>query len=278
MEIDLGNECVVELQAAFTQSQIRDRALIRRVEAFGQVARFIQRAKPEDIDISVVQKRYKVFWLAVGTSRYVYDRRHTYQVEVAPEVQQVTIYDNKHDVVRDRTGVFELEAVEHCVEESRAELTLDPMRGQETDYRKYLTFPRTDVADLAALEAAGSEVEAPEIRSSFVVRKIISQLMKTFQADNILEEKIFIEEVTLCCRPVYAVEYNWKSKNKKMVEEFDALTGEINSEGGQIRQGVRRVLKNDALFDIGADTIGMVMPGANIAIKLGRFAASKAVR
>jgi phosphate starvation-inducible PhoH-like protein len=35
---------------------------------------------------------------------------------------------------------------------------------------------------------------------------------------------------------------------------------------------------NDALFDIGADAVGLVFPGVNVAVKLGRFAARKVVR
>ena len=33
---------------------------------------------------------------------------------------------------------------------------------------------------------------------------------------------------------------------------------------------------NECIFDIGADTVGTLLPGANIAIKLGRIAARKA--
>ena len=31
-------------------------------------------------------------------------------------------------------------------------------------------------------------------------------------------------------------------------------------------------ISRDALFDIGADTVGMLIPGANIAVKLARVA------
>jgi hypothetical protein len=60
--------------------------------------------------------------------------------------------------------------------------------------------------------------------------------------------------------------------------EFDALTGEFMAASGDIKNQVVRVLENDALFDIGADAIATVLPGANIAVKLGRLAARKIVR
>jgi hypothetical protein len=118
----------------------------------------------------------------------------------------------------------------------------------------------------------------PEVRSSFVVRTLVSRLMKTFQADRIFEERIDVEEVILYYRPVYAVEFCWKTKNKTQVLEFDAITGESSSQGGEIKRHVKRVLEADTLFDIGADTAGMLVPGASIAIKLGRLAARKAIR
>jgi len=74
------------------------------------------------------------------------------------------------------------------------------------------------------------------------------------------------------------VEYLWKPRQKQQVLEFDALTGEVRSVGGEIKRQVVRILENDALFDIGADAIGTVLPGANIAVKLGRLAARKVVK
>ena len=110
------------------------------------------------------------------------------------------------------------------------------------------------------------------------MRKLAQLLLKTFQADKIYEERIDVDPVILYCRPVYAFEYYWKAKEKRSTVEFDALTGEVRAEAGQIKKQVVNVLENDALFDIGADAIGTVMPGANVAVKLGRLAARKVVR
>ena len=103
-------------------------------------------------------------------------------------------------------------------------------------------------------------------------------MMKTFHADLIREERIDVEDLTLYYRPVYAVEYVWKGKDRRQVLEFDALTGESRAEATQVKRQVLRVLDNDALFDIGADTMGMLVPGSGIAIKISRFAARKAIQ
>ena len=278
MEINLGDERIVELLAAYSPEQVQETALAKRADVFGQVVKLIQRPKPEDVEITAIQKRLEPFWFAVASARYVYDRRHTYTVEAPPEVRSVTIYGNDLAATGERSHSFQLEAVDHCVEEFRRELVLDAMQGKEADLSKYLNYPQQTALDMAALEQGGVMVVPPEVRGSFVVRKLAALLIKTFQADQIYEEKIDVEQVTLFFRPVYAIEYVWKPKQKKQGMEFDALTGEFKAEAGDIKKHVRRVLENDTLFDIGADAIGTILPGANVAIKLGRFAARKAVR
>jgi len=277
MEINLGDERIVVLQAAYTADQIREKALSKRVDVFGRVVKLIQRIKPEDIEFTVFQKRFEPFWFASASARYVYDRRHTYRVGVSPEVQAVTVYGNKHAVAHEQNNTFELEAVEHCVEEFRKEIMLDAMHGSEADFSKYLTYPKTDVPEMAALKNEGNVV-VPEVRGSFVVRKLVLMLIKTIQADKIHEEKIDIKEVTLFYRPVYAVEYYWKAKNKKVAAEFDALTGEVKVGGVEIKKQVATVLENNTLFDFGADAVGTLIPGASLAVKLGRLAAKKVIR
>jgi hypothetical protein len=278
MDINLGEEKIVELTGTYTADDIKERALAKRIDAFGQLVKFMQRPKLDEIEITQSEKRFEPFWFGSARARYTYDRRHRYEVQVVPEVQSVMFYDHDHAVQRERGRSFQFDAVEHCVGESQRELMLDPVRGDERDYAKYLAFGKSDVPNLEALQAGGALVLSPEVRSSFLVRKLVQMLMKTFQADKIHEERIDVEQVILYYRPVYAFEYYWKAKEKRSVVEFDALTGEARAESGQIKKQVVNVLENDALFDIGADAIGTVLPGANIAVKLGRLAARKVVR
>lgn len=278
MEINLGDERIVELLSVYSPEQVREKASAKRADVFGQVIKLIQRPNPEDIEIVALQKRLEPFWYAAASARYVYDRRHVYRIEVSPEVQSVAVYGAQHAVAGERKSAFQLEGVEHCVEEFKQELTLDATSGQEASLAKYLDYTQQVVPDVAALEQGGAMVVLPEVRGSFVVRKLAALLMKTFQADKIYEEKIDVEQVTLAYRPVYSIEYVWKPKQKKQVMEFDALIGEFKPASGEIRKQVVRVLENDALFDIGADVVGTVLPGANVVIKLGRLAARKVVQ
>lgn len=278
MQINLGDERIVELESSFTLEEVRDRALAKRGDAFGQLAKLLQRPRLEDIEISALQKRLEPFWSVAATARYEYDRRHTYRVETTPEVHEVTVYGQTLPATHERGNAFSLEAMEHCVEEIHRELLADAITGHEGELAKYQRFPKRDVAAIADLTVEGTVVVSPEVRSSFVVRKVVGLLMKTFQADQVCEERIDVEQVALFYRPVFAVEYLWKPRAKKQVVEFDGLTGDFRAEGGEIKRQVSKVLDNDALFDIGADAIGTVLPGANVAVKLGRLAARKVVR
>lgn len=275
MDITIDEEKILELVAPFTEETILERALAKRVDAFGQVAKFLQRPKPDEIKIAETQKRYEPFWYGSARAVYKYDRRHRYEVPVAPEVHAVTIYEKEHAVEK---RAFQLEAMEHCQEELAQELMLEPQHGHERDFRKYLSFTPRQVENLETLRTHDTLVVLPEVRSSFLVGKLTQALMKTIQADKIYEQRIQVDKVILYLRPVYAFEFVWESRDKRQVVEFDALTGELRAEAGQIKRQITDVLENDDLFDIGSDVVGTFVPGANIAIKLGRLAARKALK
>lgn len=276
MDINIGEEKIVELVAPFSAETIRERAMAKRADAFGTIIKFMQRPKLEEIEITQSQKRFEPFWYGSARAVYKYDRRHHYDVNVTPEVHAVTFYEHDHPVQNGQC--FGLDVLEHCEEELKREMMLDPQSGDEHDYHRYLSFPKNQVPNLEALQSEGTLVISPEIRSSFLVGKLTQALMKTIQADKIHEESIEVTELVLYYRPVYAFEFYWKPRDKRQVVEIDALTGEARAEPGQIKKQIVRVLDNDDLFDIGADAVGTVVPGANLVVKLGRLAARKALK
>ena len=111
----------------------------------------------------------------------------------------------------------------------------------------------------------------PEIRASYVVRQALQPMMKPLQADLVFEEGVTVETIDLYYRPIYAFEFRWKPKDKTAVAEFDGVTGEMRN-AKSLRPALSLNITRDALFDIGADTIGMIVPGANIAVKLAKVA------
>jgi hypothetical protein len=76
--------------------------------------------------------------------------------------------------------------------------------------------------------------------------------------------------VGLYFRPVYAFEYKWETKGKTAVAEFDGLTGTMTTGGITLRQQVEKVITRDLIFDLGAMTASMLIPGGNIAVRMAK--------
>ena len=55
---------------------------------------------------------------------------------------------------------------------------------------------------------------------------------------------------------------------KLLGRQVDALTGDVKTATSLKMQITRRVSR-DALFDIGADTVGLLVPGGSIAVRIG---------
>jgi hypothetical protein len=277
MQINLGETSIIQILPSLSEQEIQNRISDQRMDAFGIGARLMQRPRPSEILIAKSQKRYEPFWYGVAHAVYRYDRHSTQHVPVAPEVASVTLFEQEVPVKGERIRAFSVDVVEHCVDDFRRYLMLDAETGEERDYSRYMNFKTAPVEDLEALQADDALVIYPEIKSSFVAGKLVQSSIKTVQADKIEEERIDLEYLVLYYRPVYAYEYHWTTKDKRVVVEFDPLMNIFRTEGGQFKQQLRKVLANDTLFDIGADAIGTVVPGANLAVKLGRLAARKVV-
>ena len=128
------------------------------------------------------------------------------------------------------------------------------------------------MADPATLSADETLVIAPEQRASAVVRALLAKLMKPLQADTVLEESLAVEVLELYYRPIWAFEFHLPAKDKRGVVEVDALTGETTTANALKVSSLTRMVSRDALFDIGSDTVGLLVPGGSIAVKLARVA------
>jgi hypothetical protein len=88
------------------------------------------------------------------------------------------------------------------------------------------------------------------------------------QAQVIHEERVDVEAIDLYFRPVYAFEYDWAAKGKRVVVEYDALTGDTRTGGRKLQDQIKGMVTRDLLFDVTADAVGMLVPGGSIAVKL----------
>jgi hypothetical protein len=279
MDIQLGSERIFALEDRLSADDARQRAMDRRTNAFGGgLGSILQRPKPDDVVLTSSQRRLEPFWHVACRARYEYERKRDYVVPAsAPEVREVTILDTTFPVAQAGAGArtFALSALEHCLDEFAHETDTDGVTGEPIAGAGTLrAATAAEVTDPTTLTADGTIVVAPEQRASFIVRKLLAEMMKPVQADRMIEESLVLENTDLYYRPIWAFEFHWTPKDRRGVVEIDAITGEIR-QGGSLLPQLSKIVTRDALFDIGADTVGMLIPGGGIAVKVARAALDK---
>lgn len=274
MEIELGTPRIVRLEARLPQEELLRRAEEKRTAALGSgIGGLLQRPRAEEVELGTVQHRLDPLWHLAVSARSVYDRRRTYAVPVsAGDVRSVTLAAARVDIIPAAKGpaTFPLEVLEHCVDEAREEIVVDGIGGAAVpDGLRLVSGPRTEVADTGELGGDEILVTSPEERASALVRQLLARLIRPLQADAILEEAIVVETLELCYRPVVAFEFRHAAKGRTGVVEADAITGEVRT-ATSLRAALGRRITKEFLFDVGAETAGLLVPGGGIAVKVAR--------
>ena len=280
MDISLGEPRIYGLEPRIPFEELKRRAEERKTGALGSgLGGFIARPKAEDVVLAASQRRVEPFWHVACTAHYVYDRTRMYSVPAsAGDVRSVTFLGKDTQVLASgkAPAAFALEVLEHCTEDFREELFVDGLTGSNPhNGEELISGPRTEVADPTALAAEDTMVVAPEQRASAIVRQLLARLMRPLQADTVFEESLAVEALELYYRPIWAFEFHLPAKNKRGVVEIDALTGEARTATALRVSQFTRMVSKDALFDIGADTVGLLVPGGSIAVKLARLAVDR---
>lgn len=275
MDIYLAKESAYHYIPQVSLEIALDRLEQKKVQLVsGTLGKLISRAKPEDINITSVEKRLEAYWQINVRLFTEYERNRTYHIALSgAEIDQVTILGKELPVITDKkdSASLSLEGVEHCVEESRHEFTFDG-EGVEKEMSQYSVYAKTEVLDFENFAPDDMLVVPPKALASTIVRSILSKVIKPVEADVILEERIDINKLEINFRPVYAIEYLWVPKEKQVVIEFDALTGEILGHGKKIGDQVKQILTPDLLFDVSSVAAGALVPGGGLAVKLIKVA------
>ncbi len=273
MDIYLATEHAYHFIPQFNVEVARDRVEQKKVNLIaGTLGSLFSRAKPEDLQLATVENRVEPFWLLEASSRTVYDRARTFTVPASgAEVRSVTVMATDFPVVPQPKGdnAFTVSGVEHCVQELKSRQTFDGITGAKVDLLKYAGAAKTEIADLTTFAPEGVLVVPPQVKANAVVRQVTADVVQPVQnVQTIHEERVDIETVDLNFRPIYAFEYEWAAKNKRVVIEFDPLTGEIRSGGKRWSDQIKSMVTRDLIFDITADAFGTLVPGGSIAVKL----------
>jgi len=274
VEITLAPERLFLLEERLTLDEITQRAMDKRTSALGSL---LSKPKPEEVTLVNKQRRLEPFWHVAGHAVYVYERNREYSVPAAsPDVEALTIlgtrYEGQPQAVASSARTFRVPALEHCRTEIRSESFVDGLTGAAVaDGAQVVEGPRSEVADPATLGDGDTIALPPENRASYVVRALMGELIKPVQADKLLEEQVVLEATDLFYRPVWAFEFTWNGKAKNAIVEIDAVTGQTRTGKALVGQ-IRGALNRDLLFDVGADTVGLFVPGGSIAVKLAKAA------
>ena len=275
MDIFLATERAFHIIPQITLEVAQDRLEQKKATLVsGTVGALISRPKPEDIQLVSVESRLEAFWQINVFMRTAYERNCTYTIPVSGgEIRHVTILGQDIPVTVGTKGnaSFSLEGVEQCVVENHQDFTFDGT-GNKMDLSKYLSFAKTEITDLEHFSPEGMLVVPPQAHASTVVRTVLAEVIKPVQARVIHEERVNVEALDINFRPIYALEYNWVTKGKHVVIEFDALTGEVHSGGKKMGNQVKGMITRDLIFDVTADAAGMLIPGGSIAVKLVKAA------
>ncbi|WP_420643701.1 hypothetical protein [Candidatus Leptofilum sp.] len=274
MDITLADERAFLLKEQLSLEQAEGRAWEKKVEAFGRldrVASFLQRPKDSDFELIYKEHRYEPFWHVVCRARYVYERRRDYPITLSgDEVHSVTLDGQEYGV---QNGRIHLTFTEHCREEPERIRYINGYTNQPDDtLSQYLNHPANEVPPehLEELGKKGVIVVPAQARASAIVRDVLLEVLKSIQADTILEDAVEIANVDLYYHPVYAFQYRWHSKQKEAIVEYDAVTSELRTDGKTFQQYMGKLLDPEFLFDVGADTIDLLVPGGGLAVKLAR--------
>jgi hypothetical protein len=247
----------------------RARALEHKVKAMGMFSQLFFKPKPEEVSITYEEKRYQAFWHIVGNSFFEYKRKVKYKVPVETVVEDVDFKGDNYQVSKN-AGCFEIEGIEHCKEKYREELMVDAQNDQIGDFSQYLKHTCREIKGTDELTGEGAMVVNLQTKASFLVRKVLNELVKPYKADEVLDEKIIIEELSLYFYPVYTFEFVWENKDKKVVVEFDGVTGEIRK-GRKITDKLANSFTAGDLYDF-AKEVANFFPGGSLAMWAGKKA------
>jgi hypothetical protein len=272
MEIVVAEQGAFYFQPQITPEEARGRAGAHKVSAFGTLSRLFSRPKDEDIAVSDQGLWYVPLWHAKAHLNFVFDRRESYKVPIkGPHTKTVTVGGSDHAVTG---GAIEVPVIEHCERDEQRELWLDAVTSQPINAKPYLNLLPNPVK-LDEFAPEGVKIVAPSVRASAVVRALLGEDFRPADADEVKNERVEVDCIDLYFRPTFNFKFEWTSKNKSADVAIDAISGELQTQPSAAMAVMANLLKPETLFDIGAETLNLVIPGGAIPLKVAKAFADK---
>jgi hypothetical protein len=272
MEIVIAEKGAFYFEPMITPQEARGRASAHKVSAFGTLSRLFSRPKEDDIATTDQGLWYLPLWHAKAHLRFLYDRRESYKVPIkTAHVAAVTVNGERYAV---QAGSIELPVAEHCERDEQRELWLDALNNQPMNAQPYLKASPQPV-NLSEFAPENAKVVAPTVRASAVIRALLGEDFRPSDADEIQEERVNVECIDLYLRPTFNFKFEWAAKNKTAEVAVDAITGELQTQPSAAMAAVAKLLKPETLFDLGAETLNIIVPGGAIPLKVAKALAEK---
>lgn len=271
MEISLAEEHAYYFVPQISLEVAQDRIEKKKTSLVaGMFGTLISRPNPAEIQVVSVESRLEPYWVVTAASRTAYDRQQVYTIPIkGDEVREVTLLGQRLSLNAKGNPSVTLNGIEHCVEEHQVTRFFDGLTGQKADLSRFQPFTKTAITDIEHFAADGTLVVPPQMKATAIIRQVLGEVIQPVtKAQIIHEERVNVEVIELNFRPVYAFEYEWASKGKRVVVEFDALLGDIRTGGKKWSDQIRGIITRDLFFDVTADAVGMLVPGGGIAVKL----------
>jgi hypothetical protein len=270
MELAVAEQASLFIPPSISAEEARGHAAHFRTSAFGGITQLFSRPKPEDVVVQPVGLRYDPFWHVTAHFRVAYERRESYRFAISsPEhVVSIGIGGASFDIDGERKerGIT-VPAVAQCVRQVHKELWVDAVTGDAIPARP---VEGAEVIDLSTFAPEGAAIVDPTVRASAVIRQVLGDDMKPPEADAYHEERAEIDALDLYFWPVYAFDLVWGAKSKTANVTVNGRTGEIVQTKSSMHPAFAKLLNKETLFDIGSETLNLVVPGGAIPLKIVR--------
>ncbi len=220
-----------------------------------------------DIILTGYRKRYEPFWHIQAESIFEYKRKNNYNFIVAPEVQSVTIAKHTLKTHPDEPVVM-FEATDHCFEHFKKEIIQDALREKGKDYAKYLDSKTKLIRDVAELQKGDSEAIPIQIRASYLLNTLYKDIIKPIQADEILDERVVINKLTLYFTATHVFEFKEEHRDVRKTIEVDGVTGNWDKGDHLVSDLTKKYWSGETVFDISTEVAGNILPGAGVAMMI----------
>lgn len=259
-----GETGMYAYEPLLTNAQAQQIAEENKKSCIGFFSRLIYRPKPEEIRLISCEQQLQPFWQIECEASLDYIRSRPLSLDLEDQVCEIKVGEQLFKSVKKRVDVT---VEERCLIKQPIKRFVDACSGKHTDFSEVCKNGKASVLTVEKPIKDDFKIIQPKIRASILVRDIIFEFMKPITAIEIISQGLNIARLNLYFRPVYAFEFEWIGHDKKVTFDIDGITGRL-SEGRKEAERNPETLSEANLFDIGADALGLVIPGGEIAAKI----------